>query len=48
MLSAQREKFLREQSRKFLFWRIEPVEIGGKTGTIGAERTGTGSAEDIA
>jgi hypothetical protein len=47
-MSEQHEKFLREQSRKFLFWSIEPMEIGGKTGTVGIERKRAGSAESVA
>jgi hypothetical protein len=47
-MSAQCEKFLIEQSRKFLFEANEPMEIGGKTGAVGIERTGTGSAEGAA
>jgi hypothetical protein len=47
-MSAQCEKFLIEQSRKFLFWGSEPMKVGGKTGAIGIERKGTGSAEGFA
>jgi hypothetical protein len=47
-MSAQCEKFLMEQSRKFLFLRGGPMKVGGKTGASGVEREGTGSAEGAA
>jgi hypothetical protein len=40
-MSAQREKFLLEQSRKFLFWKREPMGFGTTTGADGIERKGT-------
>jgi hypothetical protein len=47
-LSPQCEKFLIEQSRKFLFKADGPIEVGEETGAIGIERKGTGSAEGSA
>ena len=47
-LSAQYEKFLMEQNRKFLFWAERPIEVGGETGAAGIERKRAGSAEGAA
>ena len=44
-LSAQCEKFLIAQSRKFLF---EPMRIGEQTGADDIERKGTGPTESSA
>ena len=47
-LSPQREKFLSEQSRKFLFCVGEPMVIGTTTGVDDIEREGTRLAESVA
>ena len=47
-MSAQREKFLLGQSRKFLFGKREPMGIVTTTGADGIERKGTRSAESAA
>ena len=47
-VSAQCEKFRLEQSRKFLFWKREPMGIGTTTGADGIERKRTRSAESAA
>jgi hypothetical protein len=44
-LSAQCEKFLIEQSRKFLF---EPMRVGEQTGADDIERKGTGPVKGVA
>ena len=46
-LSQQREKFLYGQSRKFLL-KSASLESGRRTGWVGAEAEGTGSAEGTA
>jgi hypothetical protein len=48
VVSEQCEKFLKEQSRKFLFLIGEPMKIGKKTGADEIEREGTRPAESAA